>query len=225
MSDAPKINNAIFPFLETIREHNTRAFFATVKPLYQEILESVQLFCQTLIDELAQDDPTLKGVSYKECLFRIYRDARRLKEGDPLYKRNLAFAISAHGKKGTGAFYYLHLQAGESFLGGGVYRPSPVELRNLRKFLSNNGKTYYHLVENPEFVKTFGAVTGQASSKLPQGFGPATKFPELVTKKQHLVNKHYTDKEVTSPDFFEKVLKDCLVVMPFFEFLNKGCEG
>lgn len=70
----------ILEFLDAINEHNSRKFFATARPLYDEIWENLQEVAAALIGELAKIDPSYADLKPKECLFRIYRDARRIKE-------------------------------------------------------------------------------------------------------------------------------------------------
>lgn len=83
-----KVHHAILQFLDTIQEHNSRKYFASVKDLYDEIWENMQEVAGALIGELAKIDPDYAELKPKECLFRIYRDARRIKDGDPIYKNN-----------------------------------------------------------------------------------------------------------------------------------------
>lgn len=88
MNSQPTLHPALFKFLDAIHEENTRVYFASIRPLYDDILYNFTQFVQAYIDRLAQHDTTLTGVEAKKCLFRIYRDARRLAPGDPLYKYN-----------------------------------------------------------------------------------------------------------------------------------------
>ena len=130
---SPVFHPATFEFLKAINEHNTRAYFASIRPLYDEILYTTQMFCQAVIDELSKTDPRLIGLQAKACMFRIYRDARRLKEWDQMYKNNFGFYITQTGKKSTQAGYYVHIQSGGSFFGGGIYRADSVQLMAIRK--------------------------------------------------------------------------------------------
>ena len=55
------LHPATLPFLREVQEHNSRKYFETVKPLYQDILISVQDFAKALIenpDLLLLDEPT-----------------------------------------------------------------------------------------------------------------------------------------------------------------------
>ena len=84
----PSLHPATLEFLKAINEHNSRKYFASIRPLYDQIINDLEVFCQGIIDVLSNTDPRLRGVTAKSCLFRIYRDARRIKDGDPIYKNN-----------------------------------------------------------------------------------------------------------------------------------------
>ena len=83
-----QIHPAIFEFLKAIREHNDRKYFASIRPLYDDILYDFTAFIGALGKEFEAYDPEFAKIEPKKCLFRIYRDARRLKQGDYLYKYN-----------------------------------------------------------------------------------------------------------------------------------------
>ena len=74
------LHPAIFKFLDAIREENSRKYFASIRPLYDDIWANLHEFINAVIKKLSQQDLTLGDVQAKECLFRIYRDARRLKD-------------------------------------------------------------------------------------------------------------------------------------------------
>ena len=82
------LHPALFKFLDAIREENSRKYFASIRTLYDDIRANLHEFITAVITELAKKDPTLSQVQAKQCLFRIYRDARRLKDGDLIYKHN-----------------------------------------------------------------------------------------------------------------------------------------
>ena len=88
MTLKPTLHPALFKFLDAIREENSRKYFASIRPLYDDIWANIHEFVNAVIYRLAQDDASLSVLEAKHCLFRIYRDARRLKDGDFIYKNN-----------------------------------------------------------------------------------------------------------------------------------------
>ena len=210
-------------FLKALSENNNRNFFAIVKPLYDQVREQLIAFTDDVISEIKKFDESIdEDLTAKKCLFRIYRDARRLKPWDPVYKKNFGFSISPSGKNDSRAGYYLHIQPKHSFFGGGTYRPEPSELLNLRHYLIRYADEYHKLIQNKNFVKEFWKVGGTSITRPPKGFFKDTPHLELIKKKQHLITHAYTDKEMSDPNFMNLFLHHCKIAMPWFHFLNKG---
>lgn len=208
-------------FLKTLSENNNRNFFAIIKPHYEEIQKQLVIFANQVIWELKKIDDNLKAdLQAKDCLFRIYRDARRLKEWDPVYKTNFGFAIGPNGKNDSRASYYLHIQANASFFGGGIYRPEPEWLLNLRHYLARHGDQYIRMTKDKIFVRQFWKVSWDCLTRPPKWFSKDSPHLDLLMKKQHLIMKKYSDKEVLAQDFINTFIDDCQLAMPFFHFLN-----
>lgn len=74
------LHPALFKFLDAIREENSRKYFASIRPLYDDIRANLNEFINAVIAELSKKDSILSDIKAKQCLFRIYRDARRLKD-------------------------------------------------------------------------------------------------------------------------------------------------
>lgn len=214
------IHPATFAFLDAIREENSREYFATVKQLYQEILWSVTDMCQELIDRTQITHEDDRPLTPRDCLFRIYRDARRLKEWDPLYKNNFGFVISPRGKKGTLSGYYVHISPWGSYFASGVYWPASAELRNIRHHLAAHGMDYLTHTHHPDFIDRFGVVHGQKLRRPPRGFAHYDHHMDLIMLKQHLIARPYTDAQVLSDSFLEEIQKDIQTARPRSDRLN-----
>ena len=216
------LHPALFKFLDAIKQENSRKYFASIKPLYDDIRVNLQEFVKDIIKELSKEDRRFQTIDAKSSLFRIYRDARRLKDWDLIYKQNRWAHITPYGKNTHQAWYYLHLESGKSFLWWWIYRPDSKQLQQIRNFLIENGQEYYTITNKKKFKSTFGNVQGDSLSKLPRWFNKDTVYPELIIKKQYLIYHHYTDEEVLSSWFLKQLLEDCKTGKPFFDFLNKS---
>ena len=206
-----------FEFLKAINEHNTRSYFSLIKPLYTEIHDQLIDFVAQLLQRINTFDPI--DIDPKKCLFRIYRDARRIKPWDQLYKSNFGFAIGQWGKSWSRPKYYVHIESWHSFFGGGVYRTSPAELKAIRYYLAAHGGKYHQVTTSLPFKKHFWQVTGASTTRHPAGI-PHTLNDELVTMKQHLVYRYYTDDDMLSGDLIDKLTYDCMTIKPRFDVLN-----
>ncbi len=212
-----------FAFLTAINEYNTRQFFATAKPLYEDIYQNMKDICAATITSIAAFDPAVEWLTPKDCMFRIYRDARRLKEWDQIYKNNFGFVIWPWWKKSDMPAYYFHLEPnGKSFFGGGVYMPQPQHLRNLRAYLEKHGDQYKKIIQKPWFKKTFGAIQWQSLSRPPMWFKHYTPYLEFIQRKQHLVFASLDEKELLESDIVALFTKYAKASYEWMHFLRTG---
>lgn len=216
------LHPALFKFLDAIKEENSRKYFASIRPLYDDIWNNLNEFINSVIKELSKKDTSLTDIQAKQCLFRIYRDARRLKEWDLIYKHNRWAHITDTGKNSTKAWYYIHFESEWSFLWGGIYRPTSEQLFKIRNFLITHGDEYYEIINNKKFKSLFWSIQWDTLIKLPKWFKNNIEYPELVMRKQYLIFHYYTNEEILSESFYEKLVEDCLIAKPFFDFINKA---
>jgi len=128
----------LFRFLKDLKAHNDREWFSENKARYEtEARDAMLRFIGAFSGPLSSishhfiADPRPSGGS----MFRIYRDTRFSKDKTP-YKTHLAAhfphrAIEAGGVHGPG--FYLHLEPGGSFAGGGLWHPDPGSLFKVRQ--------------------------------------------------------------------------------------------
>jgi uncharacterized protein (TIGR02453 family) len=162
----------------------------------------------------------MDGVERKHCSYRIYRDVRFSKNKDP-YKTWFSASFSEGGRRSGFMDYYLHIEpGGKSFLGGGMYNPTPEQMAKYRQEVDYNGAALRKIVESSIFVKTFGAAEGEMLQKVPKGFDPSPEDAPYLRRKQLFYWKHYTDKEIVHPNFSEQLMADSKVMKPFLIFLN-----
>ena len=220
-----QLNPATLAFLKAVKEENSREFFATVKDLYLEIYETLKELCKWLIEEATILDPSHAGLQVKDCLFRIYRDARMLKEWDLIYKENFGMAISPEGKKSSNPWYYLHIEAdGGSFFGGGLYWPSSDQLLNLRHYIQKHGDEYIKILDNKELKKLFGPLQWERLQRPPKWFSQDEKYLDLLKMKQHLFFWYISDKDLIECDILELCKKEMHILSDWMLFLSVGCE-
>lgn len=218
----PSLHPHTLDFLEYISKNNDREHFMQAKSLYTEIRDQLVAFTQAVLDEVRTfDDNIEKDMTAKSCMFRIYRDARYPRNREHPYKWNFGFVISAWGKNSSNAGYYVHIEPGGSFFGWGVYRPERTQLLNLRHFLAAHGDLYKKITKNPSFVKRFGIIHGESTSRLPKVFTGYTPYLDIIARKQHLVYHKYTSSDILQEDWFDKLITDCKTAYDFFALLNQ----
>jgi len=146
----------ILVFLTQIKENNNKAWFDAHKSEYLEANAVFNTFIEKLIVGISNFDPSIKGLTVKDCTYRFYRDTRFSTNKMP-YKTHFGAYICPKGKKSGYAGYYFHIEPKRSdFLNGnllctGLYGPEPNILKSIREEIFLNGETFENAV-----LKLFG---------------------------------------------------------------------
>ncbi len=112
--------------------------------------------------------------------------------------------------------YYIHLEPGNSFVGGGFWAPDAKDLLRIRKEFETSTKEINKITSDKTFVKYFGELKGDAVKTAPRGFDKNHPAIELIRKKQFVVMRKFTDEEVFSDTFQKEAVKTLLAMRPFF---------
>lgn len=206
-----------FQFLTDIKNNNNRDWFTEHKPVYQAAHLNVVDFVEALIGEMKKVDH-IENESAKKSIFRIYRDVRFSKDKSP-YKTNFGASLKRATKWLRGG-YYFQLEPGNSMLAGGFFSPSPADLKIIRDEIAHNDKPIREVLNDPDFVETFGGFQGEVLKTAPKGFPKDHKAIDLLRHKQFYVRHMFTDEEVLSEDFLFTVVKTCLVLRPYFDYMS-----
>ena len=63
----------VFAFLKELQHNNNREWFAAHKQQYDYLRDTWLNDLQSLIAQMSDYDPSLRGVQAKDCAYRIYR--------------------------------------------------------------------------------------------------------------------------------------------------------
>ncbi len=218
------VTKKTFAFLANLRKHNDRDWFLAHKAAYLESKEEFETLVGELIHRIAAFDKSVEGLDPRKCGFRIFRDARFSRDKSP-YKTNFGAHISAKENKfQERAGYYLHVEPGNCFLGGGAYMPSPPWLKAIRSAIAEDGKFFRRLITAPAFKKQFGAMTGETLQKAPQGYPSDHPHLDLLRHKGFLAMRPLKDAEVTAVGFPQEAASAFKALLPFERFLNDVLE-
>ncbi|HYC28991.1 MAG TPA: DUF2461 domain-containing protein, partial [Chitinophagaceae bacterium] len=92
-------------FLKDLRKNNNKPWFDAHRAQYDAARKDFEQFIQAVLDRHSKNDPDLKELTAKQCMFRINRDVRFSKDKSP-YKTNLGASMDRGGKKSGFAGYY-----------------------------------------------------------------------------------------------------------------------
>jgi uncharacterized protein (TIGR02453 family) len=204
-----------FEFLERLRENNNRDWFAKHKPEYDLIAKENKIFFNQIYSELQKHD-NLKDIH----IFRIYNDVRFSKDKSP-YKTNFGAGYSRVKPMLRGG-YYIHLEQNKSFVGGGFWSPNSTDLLRIRKEFEMDTTEIEKITSDKTFVKYFGKLEGENGVKTaPNGFDKNHPAIDLIKKKQYVVMREFTDKEVLSVKFQKEVIATFVAMRPFFDYMSE----
>ena len=205
-------------FLSDLAQNNNRDWFAEHKDRYEQAHKNMVSFADEILHQMATFDQieTLNG---KRALKRIYRDVRFSKNKEP-YKKNfgMVFTRSTASRRGS---YYIHIQPGNSFIGGGFWGPEKEDLELIRCHIAADDSYLRNVIESNEFRQFFGQMDGEQLKTSPKGYEKDHPAIDLLRYKQFLISKPFSDKEVLSKDFSQKAAITLKAMLPFFDVMSE----
>ena len=208
------IETSTIKFLKDLEKNNNREWFQSHKVQYENTLQNIKDMSTEVKEKLSKKD-----LIEDAKVFRIYRDVRFSKDKAP-YKNNLGVHFTRATKQLRGG-YYLHIQPGESFAGGGFWSPSPEDLKRIRDEFAFDTKTIRKIISGKTFVKYFGTLNGEELKTAPSGYDRNHPGIDLIRKKQFVVMRKFTDKEVADKNFVKEVVATFEAMRPFFDYMSE----
>jgi uncharacterized protein (TIGR02453 family) len=222
------LQTSTLQFLKLLAKNNNKEWFDANRKKYDAAKADYIISVQKIIDEHAKTDTTLSSVDAKKSMFRINRDIRFSKDKSP-YKINFGASINAGGKISLNAGYYLHIQPGNSFVGGGVYQPMPDVLKKVRQEVDYNFDEFNKILNNKKFKAIYKnglSKDGEMSlSRPPKGYDENNPAIEYLKLKSFIAIAPLTDEQVTDKKFVSTVVKAFEALYPLIVFLNKALEN
>lgn len=214
---------AAFSFLKNLKKNNNRDWFQAHKEEYNLAKEEFESFIRTVIQKAGKYDPDIKALDAGKTIFRIYRDIRFSKDKTP-YKTHFAASFQKDGKKTGYPGYYIHLEPGNSFVGGGIWQPDPEFTAKIRQEIDYCREEFLDIINNKNFQSHFGGLDMKDFSlkRMPKGYEADHPLGEFIKLNSWLANRAYSDEEVYSEDFLNKVVSDIKTLKPFMNFLNRA---
>lgn len=209
-------------FLHDLTANNDRIWFAENRAIYEIARADFLAFCTQLIAKISEFDAPIGALQAKDCVFRINRDTRFAKDKSP-YKNNMGIWLTHKGKKSNEAGYYFHLEpSGDSFLAGGVYCPANEDLKKIRQEIDYNGAAFKKIINQPDFIKHFGALSGNKLKKAPKGYSPDHEDIELLKHTDYLAYQGLAPDLLSSPQLLDALIAGFKAMKPLNDFLNQA---
>ncbi|MBK7808041.1 MAG: DUF2461 domain-containing protein [Saprospiraceae bacterium] len=211
-------------FLKELKSNNSKSWFDQNRKRYDKMKSDYISLAGRILEQMKDIDPSLDMVTAKDCIFRINRDVRFSADKSP-YKTNLGIALHPGGKKFNLAAYYLHIEPGQSFIGGGLWMPEAPLLSKVRKEIHYFYHDLVDILNNPLYKKTFGSLDvedGQKLTRPPKGYNAEDPAIEFLKLKSFTASTPLPDEMLTSDKLVGHIINTFTILKPLIGFINRG---
>lgn len=216
----------VLDFLSELSKNNNREWFEANKSRYQEVQHHFNLFTEELIKKISEFDPSISGLTVKDCSYRIYRDIRFSPNKLP-YKTHIGAYICPKGKKSGYAGYYFHLEPkGVDYIGGnllasGVHAPDPKIVKSIREDIFDNGEQFFASLKE---AKGFELSFDNTLKKTPKEFPANTAFDQYLKLKDFTLMEFIPETIIDRDQLLEFCTQEFKKTVTFNRILNRSIQ-
>ncbi|WP_374541733.1 DUF2461 domain-containing protein [Flavobacterium sp.] len=208
------LTNSTFEYLDLLKKNNNRDWFADNKKRFEVENKNAKNFFTEVLADLEKIDSI-----ERMQVFRIYRDVRFSKDKTP-YKTHFSVGFTRTKPLLRGGMY-LHIEDGGSFVGGGFWEPNNEDLQRIRKELELDASELRAIINDATFKQFFkNGLEGEELKTAPKGFDKTHPDIDLIRKKQFLIGRNFSNKEVLASNFKDEVVKTFAAMRPFFDYMS-----
>jgi uncharacterized protein (TIGR02453 family) len=222
------ININTLIFLKHLKLNNSKEWLDDNRKSYENAKNDILNLTAELIISLSDIDKTISNayLDPKKCLTRLNRDLRFAKDKTP-YKTDYYIVLNKNGKNSPSAFYYLHIEPDNCFVGGGVYNPQSDQLKKIRQEIHYAFDEWTVIINDKTFKKIFpsGINNSGILTRTPKEFDEASQASEFLRMKGFYTMEKLKDKEIISIDTFDKINYCFKTTKPLVDFLNRAIEN
>lgn len=218
---APYFDAELFKFMRALARNNSRDWFHGRKDRFESAMRTPAL---RLIADLAEPLKTISPhfvanpAKVGGSLFRIQRDTRFAGDKQP-YKTWLGIRLYHERRRDVHApSFYIHLQPGNCFIAGGLWRPEPPVLKRVREFLVDNPDAWLRSARNPAFLRSF-VLGGDTLSRPPRGFPADHPLIDDLKRKDFIAWHPFDDDRALRPSFDRFLIERARALSPLLDYL------
>lgn len=218
------LDSSTLSFLRDLKANNNKEWFDQNRKRYDKVKVDYLALAGNLLDNMKKEDAALEMLSPKECIFRINRDIRFSSNKSP-YKTNLGIALHPGGKKFNLAAYYLHIEEGQAFAGGGLWMPEASLLNKVRKEIHYFYYDFTQIINQPLFIETYGSLDiadGQKLIRPPKGYEATDPAIEFLKLKSFTAMTKVPDELLVSDKLVPTITEYFKQIKPLIQFINRG---
>ena len=204
-------------FLWQLRLNNERPWFLAHKQTYLDFLYSPMKELGAALQERMLERYPRSGLNLRVA--RIYRDARRVRDGRP-YKDHLWLTLSdAVGSLNSVPVFYFEVAPEGYGYGMGYYQPRPALMAEYRKKILEDPKKLERLARRLNRQSLF-TLYGE-EYKRPKGEVSPLLAPWFNRKTLALSAEFPPDETFLSPELADRVAEGFAWLMPYYQYLPR----
>jgi len=201
-------------FIWNLRFNNNKTWFEEHKEVY---LKEFQNPMKELgLEVFNRIDSDFGKYGFRHRVSRIYKDARRVKGGDP-YRTNLWFCIEKPTEEWTFTPVYWFELAPENWSYGlGYYQAAPKTMAKHRARIDKNPKAFRNLIAPLEKQDEF-ILEGPEYSRKKEA--PTPELEAWYNKKTFaLIHDEPISEDLFSREIVDRIIKGYTFLMPYYDY-------
>ena len=213
-----------FAFLRDLAQNNDRDWFKANSERYEDAVRepALQFISDfgTRLDEVSKHfDAVPKKVG--GSLFRIHRDVRFSRDKRP-YKTQVGIHFRHKQHKDAHApGFYLHIEPGSVFMGGGMWRPHPDALRAIRQQIVADGEGWREVTADPGLGGSL-ELGGESLMRAPRGFDAAHPRIDDIKRKSFMAVANLNQTRLLGAGFLDEFTGLCAAASPLMRFVCRA---
>jgi uncharacterized protein (TIGR02453 family) len=217
---------ATFRFLRALDRHNNRDWFHAHKDDYERhVREPFLQLIGDLQEPLAKISAHYRADTRKNggSLFRVYRDTRYAHNKLPYKPWQGARFAHERRREIEAPSFYLHIQPGECFAGGGMWHPEPDALKHVRGFMLDNPAAWKRATRSKSFHAHL-QLGGESLLRAPRGYDPAHELIDDLKRKSFVASATCSEELVCSDQLLAWTVATFKHVAPLVDYLCAAQE-
>jgi len=123
------------------------------------------------------------------------------------------------------AGFYVQIAPGDSFLGGGFWRPPRGTLARFRAAIAESPKVFQRLATSRVLARRFGGLDREDMLKrMPRGYSEDHPAAEWLRLQSFTVGRALSDAEALSSRLPAKLESDFVAILPLVRWLNSAID-
>jgi uncharacterized protein (TIGR02453 family) len=113
---------------------------------------------------------------------------------------------------------------GDSFVGGGLWRPEPADLKKLRQEIDYCFPEFKKIIGAPAFKKHYRTLETDENQMLvnvPKGYEKENPAADYLRMKSFIATRNLSDEDVLSPKLVDDVIQSFKALVPLVKFINR----